>query len=241
MVTGAGSGIGRAHAIVMASRGASIVVNDTNEAAAEETVALVVAGGGRAVSCIADVSNAAAVFDAVEESRRQLGDVDILVNNAGIPSYRLSFEEIDERTMDRMFAINVKGAMFCVRAVIANMKRHRRGKIINTSSIMGMAAQPRGSHYSAAKAALIGLTKAWAKEFAEWNIQVNAVAPGRVATPMLGYLMANEVYLAEMRKSVPLGRQAEPEEIAFLVAFLVSAEADYITGQIISPNGGEVM
>lgn len=225
----------------MARRGAAIIVNDTNEAAAAETVALVVAGGGRAVPCIADVSNAEAVFDAVEDSRRQIGDVNILVNNAGIPSNRLSFEELDEATVDRMFAINVKGAIFCAKAVIANMKRYQRGKIINTSSILGLTAQPRGSHYAAAKAALIGLTKAWAKEFAEWNIQVNAVAPGRVATPMLGYLMANEAYIAEVRRSVPLGRQAEPEEIAFLVAFLASQEANYITGQIISPNGGEVM
>lgn len=104
-----------------------------------------------------------------------------------------------------------------------------------------MAGRKRSSHYAGAKAALIGLTKAWAKEFAEWNIQVNAVAPGRVRTPILGDFAQSEEYLRDLKVSVPLGRRGEPEEVAWLVAFLASNEADYLTGQIISPNGGEVI
>ena len=241
VVTGAGSGIGRANAQVMAARGATLIVNDLHEEAAAETVALILSAGGRAITCAADVSIASSIGDAIEKARQQVGEIDILVNNAGVASGRKAFEDIDEATIDRMFAINVKGAMFCARAVLPAMKERMGGKIINTSSIMGIAAQRRGSHYAAAKAAVIGLTKAWAKEFAEWNIQVNAVAPGRVLTPMVAYMTDNDAYRADLARTVPAKRQAMPEEIAYLVAFLASAESDYITGQVISPNGGEVI
>ncbi|MBN9410041.1 MAG: SDR family oxidoreductase [Burkholderiales bacterium] len=241
LVTGAGSGIGRANSQVMAARGATLIVNDLHEASAEETVGLITAAGGRAIACAGDVSNAAAIAEAIGRARRQVGEIDILVNNAGVASGRMAFEDIDEATVDRMFDINVKGAMFCTRVVLGAMKERKAGKIINTSSIMGMAAQRRGSHYAAAKAALIGLTKAWAKEFADWNIQVNAVAPGRVLTPMVAYMTDNDAYREDLRRNVPAKRQAKPEEIGYLVAFLASSEADYLTGQVISPNGGEVI
>lgn len=241
LVTGAGSGIGRANSRVMAARGATLIVNDLHEASAEETVGLITAAGGRAIACAGDVSNAAAIAEAIGRARRQVGEIDILVNNAGVASGRMAFEDIDEATVDRMFDINVKGAMFCTRVVLGAMKERKAGKIINTSSIMGMAAQRRGSHYAAAKAALIGLTKAWAKEFADWNIQVNAVAPGRVLTPMVAYMTDNDAYREDLRRNVPAKRQARPEEIGYLVAFLASSEADYLTGQVISPNGGEVI
>jgi 3-oxoacyl-[acyl-carrier protein] reductase len=241
LVTGAGSGIGRANAQVMASRGATLIVNDQHEALAAETVALIIAAGGRAITCAADVTSANSVTSAIERARQQVGEIDILVNNAGVASGRKAFEDIDEATLDRMFAVNVKGAMFCARAVLPSMKSRMGGKIINTSSIMGITAQRRGSHYAAAKAAVIGLTKAWAKEFAEWNIQVNAVAPGRVLTPMVAYMTNNDAYREDLARNVPARRQAMPNEIAYLVAFLASSEANYLTGQVISPNGGEVM
>jgi 3-oxoacyl-[acyl-carrier protein] reductase len=241
LVTGAGSGIGRANARVMASRGATLIVNDLDQAAAQETVALIRDTGGKAVPCVADVAVAASISDAIASAVKEVGPIDILVNNAGITSQRKSLEELDEATIDRMFNINIKGAIFCTRAVLPAMKDRRRGKIINTSSIMGLTGQRRGSHYAAAKAAVIGLTKAWAKEFADWNIQVNAVAPGRVRTPMVTLITSNPTYVEDMERKVPMKRQAEPEEIAYLVAFLASAEANYLTGQVISPNGGEVM
>lgn len=241
LVTGAGSGIGRANAVVMAARGAALIINDRDGASAMETVAMIEKAGGRALACIADVSVCAEVVQAIELAQRSLGAVDILVNNAGIAGGRLAFEDIDEENIDRMFAITVKGAMFCVRAVLPGMKARRRGKIINTSSITAMGSHKFTSNYAASKAAVIGLTKAWAREFAEWNIQVNAVAPGRVRTPMVAHMDQTEAYIAEMKSRVPLGRQAMPDEIAGVVAFLASSDADYLTGQVISPNGGEVM
>ena len=194
-----------------------------------------------AVPCVADVSAAPAVAEAFAKAQQAVGPVDILVNNAGITSQRKSLEELDEATIDRMFGVNIKGAIFCTQAVLPAMKARRSGKIINTSSIMGLAGQRRGSHYAAAKAGLIGLTKAWAKELADWNIQVNAVAPGRVRTPMVTFMTNNAAYVEDMERKVPMKRQAEPEEIAHVVAFLASADASYLTGQVISPNGGEVI
>jgi len=241
LVTGGGSGIGRADAVVMAARGATLFVNDRDAAAATETVTLIERAGGRAIACVSDVAVADEIAAAITQAVGAVGEVDILVNNAGITSQRLAFEDIDEATLDRMLAVNVKGAMFCTRAVLPGMKARRSGKIINTSSIMGLTAQKRGCHYAAAKAAVIGLTMGWAREFAPWNIHVNAVAPGRVRTPMVAFMDSSESYQEEMMRSVPLGRRAAPEEIASVVAFLASAEADYITGQVISPNGGEVI
>jgi 3-oxoacyl-[acyl-carrier protein] reductase len=241
LVTGAGSGIGRANALVMAARGAALIVNDRDADSALQTVALIEQAGGRAVSCIADVALCADILQAIAQAERELGAVDILVNNAGIASGRLPFEAIDEAAIDRMFAVTVKGAMFCTRAVLPGMKARRSGKIINTSSITALGSHKFGCNYAAAKAAVIGLTKAWAREFAEWNIQVNAVAPGRVRTPMVAFMDRTEAYIEEMKRRVPMGRQAVPEEIAGVVAFLASSDADYMTGQVISPNGGEVM
>ncbi|NSX05495.1 glucose 1-dehydrogenase [Cupriavidus gilardii] len=241
LVTGAGSGIGRANSVLMAARGAAIIVNDVNAGAADETVALIRQAGGTALPCVADVSDAEAVRRAFADAQQTLGAVDILVNNAGIPSGMPAFEEIDEAAIERMFAVTVKGAMLCTRQVLPAMKDRRAGKIINTSSITAFGSHARGSVYAAAKGAILSLTRAWAREFAEWNIHVNAVAPGRVQTPMSASLSADPVYEAEMRRRVPLRRRAAPEEIAAVVAFLASSDADYMTGQVLSPNGGEVM
>lgn len=241
LVTGAGSGIGRANSLLMAARGAALMVNDRDADGANATVELIRQAGGVAVPCIADVADAASVERAFGLAQAELGAVDILVNNAGIPSGMPAFEEIDEAAIDRMFNVTVKGAMWCTRAVLPAMKRRRYGKIINTSSITAFGTHGKGSVYAAAKGAIISLTRAWAREFAEWNIQVNVVAPGRVQTPMTATLAANPEYDAEVRRRVPLGRRALPEEIAGVVAFLASADADYMTGQVLVPSGGEVM
>jgi len=135
----------------------------------------------------------------------------------------------------------VKGSFFCGQAVMAGMKERRSGKIINISSIWGMVGHHAASDYCAAKAALLGLTKAWARELAPWNIHVNAVAPGGVLTDMVLQQPNIETRMAEKIKLVPLGRYADPSEIAATVAFLASSEADFITGQVISPNGGQTI
>ncbi len=241
LVTGAGSGIGKVDAEMLAAQGAAVIVNDFNPDAAAATVDAIVKTGGRAIACPGDVSQSSAITEAIQAAMRQVGDVDILVNNAGIAGNRKAFDAISDEELDRMFQIHVKGSWYCTRAVLPGMKEKRRGKIINTSSILGMAGRTRASHYAGAKAALIGLTKAWAKEFAEWNIQVNAVAPGRIRTPILGDFADTEEYKNDLLAKVPLRRRGEPEEIGWLVAFLASHQADYITGQIISPNGGEVI
>ncbi|KAF7961343.1 3-oxoacyl-ACP reductase [Cupriavidus sp. UYMU48A] len=241
LVTGAGSGIGRANCVTLAARGAALIVNDVNEAGAHETVALVRAAGGVAVPCIADVSKADDVERAFAAAQREAGPVQILVNNAGIPGGMTAFEDIDEMTIDRMFSVTVRGTMLCTRAVLPGMKQRGGGCIINTSSITAFGSHPRGCVYAAAKGAIVSLTRAWAREFAPWNILVNAVAPGRVETPMSARLSADPAYQEELRRRVPLQRRAVPAEIAAVVAFLASADASYMTGQVLSPNGGEIM
>ena len=166
----------------------------------------------------------------------KLGPVDVLINNAGISSRGRAFEEIDDEIMAEMFDINIKGAYVATRSVLAGMKERKEGRIINTSSIFGMAGTAQGSHYCGAKAALIGLTKAWAKEFAPWNILVNAVAPGFIKTDMTDVL-SDEVH-ESLLQYITLGRLGKPEEIASVVDFLASDRAAYITGQPISVNGG---
>jgi 3-oxoacyl-[acyl-carrier protein] reductase len=239
LITGAGDGMGRAHALLMAERGADIVVVDINRGGAEETAAGVEKFGRRAMVIETDVSQVPLVEKTVAAAEREFGRVDILVNNAGY-GQRATTPEIDEAAFDRMFAVHVKGSFFFTRAVIGGMKERRRGKIINISSIWGMTGAPVASHYCAAKAALLGFTKAWAKEFAPWNIHVNAIAPGGVRSggPMK---LDNPEILRAKEEKVPLKRYCDPREISYAVAFLASSEADFITGQVISPNGGEVI
>jgi 3-oxoacyl-[acyl-carrier protein] reductase len=169
-----------------------------------------------------------------------VGTIDILVNNAGIGG-EPTIEETTETEFDRMFAVHVNGTFFATQVVVPGMKRRRYGKIVNISSIWGMAGHHYASPYCGAKAAILGLTKAWAKELAPRNIHVNSRAPGGVLTNMVMQQPNIEQRLSEKITSVPLHRYAEPREISYAVAFLASDEADFITGQVISPNGGEVI
>ncbi len=239
LITGSGDGMGRAHALLMAERGADIVVNDVDADKANETAERVRKLGRKAWVAVEDVGNVAGVKRMVAAAQAELGRIDILVNNAGF-GQRFELEAIDEAAFDRMFAVHVKGAFFCAQAVVPGMKARRYGKIINISSIWGMAGAPVASHYCGAKAALLGLTKAWAKELAPFNIHVNAVAPGGVRSGGPLKLDSPE-RLREKEEKVPLKRFAAPEEIAYTVAFLASPESDFITGQVISPNGGETI
>ncbi|MBM3571484.1 MAG: SDR family oxidoreductase [Alphaproteobacteria bacterium] len=239
LITGSGDGMGRAHALLMAERGADVVVNDIDGAKAEETAAAVRKLGRRVQVEICDVADVAAVKGMVGAGIKSLGRIDILVNNAGF-GRRLQTLDIDEREFDLMFGVHVKGSFFCAQSVIPGMKERRWGKIVNISSIWGMTAAAVSPHYCAAKAALLGATKAWAKELAPWNIHVNAVAPGGVKSggPLKFYTPEQ---LRARESHVPLQRYCEPREIAYAVAFLASPEADFITGQVLSPNGGETI
>jgi 3-oxoacyl-[acyl-carrier protein] reductase len=239
-ITGGGSGIGRATAAIMAERGADIVVVDVNGKDAKETAETVRALGRQALVFALDVSDAAAVRAAALEAEARLGHVDILCNNAGIASDRRPVEEVTEAYFDRQIAVHVKGALFATQAIVPGMKRRRHGKIVNTSSINGTVGHPNAGAYNAAKGALLALAKGWAKEFAPWNIMVNAVAPGEVMTPMP---MAHDSpeFMAKFALTIPLKRYAQPEEIGHAIAYLCSPEADFVTGQVLSPNGGAVV
>jgi 3-oxoacyl-[acyl-carrier protein] reductase len=239
LITGSGDGMGRAHAILMAERGADIVVHDIKAEPAEQTAAAVRKLGRKVHVAVCDVADVASVRRMVAEATSAMGRVDILVNNAGYGE-RSETQAISEQDFDRMFAVHVKGSFFAAQAVIPGMKERRYGKIVNISSMWGMTGAPVAPHYCAAKAALLGFTKAWAKELAPWNIHVNAVAPGGVKSGGPIKLDSAETLKAKEAR-VPLKRYCEPVEIAYAVAYFASPEADFVTGQVISPNGGEVI
>jgi 3-oxoacyl-[acyl-carrier protein] reductase len=239
LITGAGDGMGRAHALLMAERGADIVIADINADGAAATADAVRKLGRNAHVAVVDMADVAAVKAMVAEASKAAGAIDILVNNAGY-GQRATTEEITEDDFDRMIAVHVRGSFFCTQAVLPAMKAQRYGKIVNIASIWGMTGAPVAPHYCAAKAALLGFTKAWAKELAPWNIHVNAVAPGGVRSGGPIKLDSAEVLKAK-EQEVPLKRYCEPIEMSYAVAFLASREADFITGQVLSPNGGQVI
>ncbi|MFO0995278.1 MAG: SDR family NAD(P)-dependent oxidoreductase [Alphaproteobacteria bacterium] len=236
LITGAGRGLGRSHALTMAERGADVIVQDSNAETVEETAALVRKRGRRAHVIACDIADIAPAHAAIARAETELGRIDVLVNNAGISGQHVTIEEIDEARFDRMMAVHVAGGFFAAQAVVPGMKRRRRGSIVNTASAWGMTGWPVSSHYCAAKAALLGLTKAWAKELAPYNIRVNAIAPGWIDT---GKHPAEKVKV--WAEAVPLRRFGTPAEVSALVAFLASDEAAFITGQVVSPNGGETV
>jgi len=240
LITGAGSGMGRAHALMIAQRGGAVIVNDLKPDGVAETVARIAAAGGRAHGAVCDITDRAAVRAMVAAGAAAHGPVDILINNAGLPSRRLAFEDVDEAALGQQLDVNVKGAFWCMAAVLPEMKARNRGAVVNISSIWGVAGARYASHYGAAKGAVIAFTKHWAREFAPWSIRVNAVAPGSVVTPM-GLSSATPDRERELKQRIPLGRAAPPEEISEAVLFLASDAAAFVTGQVLGANGGEVI
>lgn len=240
LITGSGGGMGRSHAQVLAERGADIIVHDIKRQGVEETAELVRKAGRRAHALVADSRDVPALTRAIAAAEEAFGPIDILVNNAGVGGARRPIEEIDEAVFDQMFGVHVKGAFFATRAVVPGMKRRQSGRIVNISSIYAMGGSALASHYSAAKAALSGFTKSWARELAPWRINVNAVAPGFIETEMTRG-SNNEGQIREREKKMPLGRFVTPVEISYAVAWLVSPETEMVTGQVISPNSGETI
>ena len=237
LITGSGSGMGRSHAVLMAERGARVVVHDIDPDRVAETADLVRAAGSPPHEICVDMRDIDALANAIEETERDYGPVDVLVNNAGIGGQGLALGDIDIATFGAMFQVHVRGTFFATRAVVPGMKARRAGKIVNISSNFAMGGSHFASHYAAAKSAISGLTKSWAREFAPFNIAVNAVAPGLLETNLtLGSIGRERI--EAMAAEVPLGRIADPVEISYAVAWLASAETDFMTGQVISPNGG---
>ncbi len=239
VVTGASRGIGRAIALELARRGAAVVVNyNASAEAAEQVVAAIQSAGGRALAVQADVSDLAQAEALIKAAQTQFGKVDILINNAGMTrdGLLMSMKETD---WDSVLDTNLKSAWSCCKAAVRGMIKQRSGRIVNITSVVGISGQAGQTNYSASKAGLIGFTKALAREVASRQITVNAVAPGFITTDMTANLSAE--LMAELNKRIPLARYGAPEDIAYAVAFLVSDEASYITGQVLTVDGGLIM
>ncbi|MEM7136598.1 MAG: 3-oxoacyl-ACP reductase family protein [Myxococcota bacterium] len=236
VVTGGSRGIGRASGLALAEAGAHVVVNyRSNEGAANDTVAAIEQAGGSAESSQFDVADPAEVERAIKQVVEAHGKIDILVNNAGISIDQLLLRVTPE-DLATTWATNVNGAVFCAKACIKTMMRKRYGRVINLSSVVGESGNPGQVVYSGSKAAILGITKTLAREYASRGITVNAVAPGFIETDMTSELP--EVAHQGIIDQTPLGRIGRPEEVAAAVVFLASDEASYITGQVVRVNGG---
>jgi NAD(P)-dependent dehydrogenase (short-subunit alcohol dehydrogenase family) len=240
LVTGAQQGIGRAIAVALARDGADVGVNFLDDASAAEGVAGEIRGlGRRAVTVQGDVSRAASVESMVKTVVDALGPPDVLVNNAGVFP-RAAFLELPEREWDHVLGINLKGSFLCAQAVArALVGAGRPGAIVNISS-SAVRGDPRGVHYSSSKAGVVGFTRAMALALAPHHIRVNAIAPGLTDTAQPRYGNTEE-QIAERAREIPLGRIAQPEEIAKVAVFLASAESGWVTGELIHVNGGFYM
>ena len=239
LITGASRGIGRAIAKRLAYDGYRIIINyNKSEKEAIELEREIRDMGVDAISIKADVSKSKEVTDMFKKISDKFKGVDILINNAGISSYFL-FQDIDEEIWDEIFDVNVKGVYNAIHAALPYMLEKHSGKILNMTSIWGIVGGSMESHYSATKGAINALTKALAQELGYSGITVNAVAPGAVDTPTTREIGTDNLCI--LSEDIPMGRLATTEEIAELVAFMVSDKNSYMTGQIISPNGGMIV
>lgn len=238
IITGSGQGIGRAVALDLAKRGAKVVTNDISGCCAEDVLTEIRDLGGDGMSCTTDVTDAEQVDAMVKAVLDQFGQIDILVNNAGTTRDNLIIR-MSEDDFDFIQRTNLKSAWLCSKAVVRPMMKKRYGRIVNMSSASGIMGQAGQTNYSTSKAGMIGLTKSLAREVASRGITVNAVAPGFVKTA-LTEKMPQDI-LEELTKLIPAGRQGVVDDIAYTIAFLVAEQASYITGQVISVDGGLVM
>lgn len=240
IVTGSGQGMGQAVARTLAARGANVVVNDLEGDRAAAVADGLNSGGTASMPVQADVTDAAAVKRMVDESIARFGPVHILVNNAGI-LYPTPVTEISEDEWDRVIGVNMKGTFLCSQAVLESMQSQGWGRIVNFSSTAGKnISTVGGAHYTAAKAGILGFTRHLAKEVASHGITVNSVCPGLIDTEMVRATIDDERTRA-YTESFPISRLGEPDEVAELVAFLVSDRAAYITGAALDINGGDLM
>ena len=236
LVTGASKGIGRAIALELANKGVMVAINyHTSDKAAEDVVGAIIDQGGESIAIKADVSQLNQVLRMVESIEDTWGNVDILVNNAGIINDNLLVRMTDE-AWEKVIATNLNGAFYCTRAVVRKMLRKRWGRIISIGSVVGMRGNIGQSNYAASKAGLIGFTKALAKEVASRNITVNMVAPGYISTDTVDVL--SQDLKDKILTWIPQGHFGEVEDVAHMTAFLATQRANYITGQIISVDGG---
>ena len=238
LVTGAGRGIGKAIALRLAGEGARVACCGRTLANVETTVAAIAAAGGQAKAYAVDVADAAQVTATCEQVFQDFSRVDVLVNNAGVTRDQLLLR-ISEADWDAVLDTNLKGAFLFTKAISRAMLKQRSGRIVNISSISGLTGNAGQSNYAASKAGLIGFTKSAAKELASRGITVNAVAPGFIVTDMTAVLGTD--VQEQLKARIALGRLGEPEDIANAVLFLASNLAGYVTGQVLTVDGGLVM
>ena len=238
LVTGAAQGIGKAVALLLARNGADIVVSDINLEKAEETAKEIESIGAKAMAVKVDVANLSDVEGMVVAILERFDKIDILVNNAGITRDKLILR-MTEEDWNAVLNVNLKGTFHCTKAVIRHMAKQRSGKIVSIASVVGEMGNAGQVNYAASKAGVIGLTKTIAREFAQRGINVNAIAPGYIETPMTDVL--SEKVKEELRRLIPMERLGKPEDVAEAVLFLVSEESNYITGHVLKVNGGIYM
>lgn len=239
LITGASRGIGRAAAVTFAQNGYNVAINyNKSSEAAEKLCSELKQYGVKAIALQSDVADKSAVDKMVQRIEDELEKITVLVNNAGIAEQAL-FSDITEEMWNRMFDVNVKGAYNCTQAVLPHMIHNKCGRIINVSSMWGISGASCEVHYSASKAALIGFTKSLAKEVGLSGITVNCVAPGVIATEMNGHL--SEEIIEELKNETPLNRIGTPEDVAEAIFFLASDKASFITGQVLSVDGGFIV
>ena len=237
-ITGASQGIGRACAVRLAKEGAAVAVAARNQEKLHELVNEITTAGGQAAAFALDVADEEQIKSVIKAAIAQFGKIDILVNNAGITRDQL-FMRMKRADWDAVLQTNLTSAYLCIQQVISSMLKQRWGRIINVSSVFGQMGQAGQVNYAASKAGLIGLTMAIAREVASRNITCNAVAPGFIETPMTDVL--SDEFKQNAVKQIPLGRVGTTGDIAGAVAFLTSEDASYITGHVLSVNGGMLM
>jgi NAD(P)-dependent dehydrogenase (short-subunit alcohol dehydrogenase family) len=241
LITGSGSGIGRAMAVLFAREGARIVAADVAFAGAEETVRLIREAGGEAVAVACDVTVSEQVRDAIETCVARFGSIDVLCNNAGVGSTQ-SIVDTPEEVWDRCFEVNVKGVYWGCKHAIPLMAGQGRGVIVNTASVAGLVGIPNRAAYCASKGAVVTLTKALAVDHVSQGIRVNCICPGTVDSPWVGRLLAQTEDAAAARLALearqPMGRLGTPEEVALAALYLASDESSFVTGTALVIDGG---
>ncbi|NKX54216.1 SDR family NAD(P)-dependent oxidoreductase [Arthrobacter mobilis] len=239
LVTGAGSGIGRAAAVAFGAEGARVVASDVDPQAAAGTAELIDAAGGTADSFAADVSAESDVEALIGFAVARFGGLDAALNNAGVPGAVGPLDELDSVGWERVQNTNLRGVWLCLKYEVGHMKNHGGGAIVNVSSVAGIVGNPGSAAYTAAKHGVVGLTRAAAGEYGAAGIRINAVSPGLTRTPLIeGLKRDNPALAASLGRNIPLGRAAEPSEIAEAALWLASAKASFVHGHTLVVDGG---